>query len=34
MHLYRIAQEAVANAVRHSGATQVVISLLMEGNYP
>lgn len=33
MHLYRIAQEAVANAVRHSGATQVVISLLMEGHY-
>jgi signal transduction histidine kinase len=33
MHLYRIAQEAVANAVRHSGASQVVISLLMEGSY-
>lgn len=33
MHLYRIAQEAVANAVRHSGASQVVISLLMEGNH-
>lgn len=27
MHLYRIAQEAVANAVRHSGATQVTIGL-------
>lgn len=27
MHLYRIAQEAVANAVRHSGATLIVISL-------
>lgn len=27
MHLYRIAQEAVANAVRHSGASEVVISL-------
>ena len=27
MHLYRIAQEAVANAVRHSGAEQVVLSL-------
>ncbi|MBL9145766.1 MAG: sensor histidine kinase [Verrucomicrobiaceae bacterium] len=27
MHLYRIAQEAVANAVRHSGATLIVIAL-------
>lgn len=27
MHLYRIAQEAVANAVRHSGARHVVITL-------
>ncbi|MBE2285355.1 MAG: sensor histidine kinase [Prosthecobacter sp.] len=27
MHLYRIAQEAVANAIRHSGATQLTISL-------
>lgn len=27
MHLYRIAQEAVANAVRHSGATEVLVSL-------
>jgi signal transduction histidine kinase len=27
MHLYRIAQEALANAVRHSGAKRVVISL-------
>jgi signal transduction histidine kinase len=27
MHLYRIAQEAVANAVRHSGATQVTIEM-------
>lgn len=27
MHLYRIAQEAVANAVRHSGATEVLITL-------
>lgn len=27
MHLYRIAQEAVANAIRHSGATHVTISL-------
>lgn len=33
MHLYRIAQEAVANAVRHSGASQVVISLLMAENH-
>lgn len=33
MHLYRIAQEAVANAVRHSGASRVVISLLMEKNH-
>jgi signal transduction histidine kinase len=33
MHLYRIAQEAVANAVRHSGASQVVIFLLMEGHH-
>ena len=31
MHLYRIAQEAVANAVRHSGARQVVLSLLSDG---
>lgn len=28
MHLYRIAQEAVANATRHSGATTITISLL------
>lgn len=27
MHLYRIAQEAVANAVRHSGASRVTIDL-------
>jgi signal transduction histidine kinase len=27
MHLYRIAQEAVANAIRHSGATHLTISL-------
>ena len=32
MHLYRIAQEAVANAVRHSGAQQVVLSLLSNGS--
>ncbi len=31
MHLYRIAQEAVANSVRHSGAQQVVLSLLSNG---
>jgi signal transduction histidine kinase len=28
MHLYRIAQEAVANAIRHSGASTITISLL------
>ena len=28
MHLYRIAQEAVANAVRHSGGTRVELSLV------
>jgi signal transduction histidine kinase len=27
MHLYRIAQEAVANAVRHSGASEITIAL-------
>ena len=27
MHLYRIAQEAVANAVKHSGATEIRISM-------
>ncbi|WP_395740813.1 sensor histidine kinase [Prosthecobacter sp.] len=27
MHLYRIAQEAVANAVKHSAATEIVITL-------
>lgn len=27
MHLYRIAQEAVANAVRHSGATRITVSM-------
>ena len=27
MHLYRIAQEAVANAVRHSGATEITITM-------
>lgn len=31
MHLYRIAQEAVANSVRHSGAREVVLSLLSDG---
>lgn len=30
MHLYRIAQEAVANAVKHSDATQVCISMRLE----
>lgn len=33
MHLYRIAQEAVANAVRHSGATFVAISLEANTSY-
>jgi signal transduction histidine kinase len=28
MHLYRIAQEAVANAIRHSGASTITLSLL------
>ncbi|MFN0079064.1 MAG: ATP-binding protein [Prosthecobacter sp.] len=32
MHLYRIAQEAVANAVRHSSARQIVISLQLTGS--
>ncbi len=32
MHLYRIAQEAVANSVRHSGAREVVLSLLSDGS--
>ena len=32
MHLYRIAQEAVANAVRHGEAAEVVIAVKMVGN--
>lgn len=32
MHLYRISQEAVANAVKHSGATQITISLDATGS--
>jgi len=32
MHLYRIAQEAVANAVRHSGATEMQISTRLSGD--
>jgi signal transduction histidine kinase len=31
MHLYRIAQEAVANAVRHSGAHEITINLKKTG---
>ncbi|WP_397383129.1 ATP-binding protein [Prosthecobacter sp.] len=30
MHLYRIAQEAVANAVKHSGATEVQVTMKLE----
>lgn len=32
MHLYRIAQEAVANAVRHGEAAEVVIAVKMDGD--
>ena len=32
MHLYRIAQEALANAVRHGGARQVVLSVVADRN--
>jgi signal transduction histidine kinase len=32
MHLYRIAQEALANAVRHSEASQITIVVTVEGN--
>ena len=32
MHLYRIAQEALANAVRHSEASQIDILVAMEGS--
>lgn len=30
MHLYRIVQEAVANAVKHSGATEVYVAMKLE----
>lgn len=30
MHLYRIAQEAVANAVKHSGATEIYVAMKLE----
>lgn len=32
MHLYRIAQEAVANAVKHSGATEITLATKLEGS--
>jgi signal transduction histidine kinase len=31
LHLYRVAQEAIANAVKHSGATRLMITLREEG---
>jgi PAS domain S-box-containing protein len=31
VHLYRIAQEAIGNAFKHSGATAIVVSLLQRG---
>ena len=31
MHLYRIAQEAVANAVKHSGTAEVTVSVVVSG---
>jgi signal transduction histidine kinase len=31
-HLYRIAQEAISNAVRHGGATDVAISVAVQGS--
>ena len=33
MHLFRIAQEAVANAVKHSGAREVILSLLPDNDH-
>ncbi len=33
MHLYRIAQEAVSNAVKHSGATEITVSTRMTGDW-
>lgn len=32
LHSYRIAQKAIANSLRHTGATQIIISLFEEGN--
>ncbi|MGV3531757.1 MAG: ATP-binding protein [Chthoniobacteraceae bacterium] len=32
LHLYRVAQEAVANAVKHSGATRILITFREEGD--
>jgi signal transduction histidine kinase len=29
-HLFRIAQEAINNALKHSGATRIIVSLLLE----
>ncbi len=31
MHLYRIAQEAVANAVKHSGASEITVAMKLSG---
>lgn len=33
MHLYRIAQEAVANAVKHSGATEIHIAMKLDDDW-
>jgi signal transduction histidine kinase len=33
MHLYRIAQEAVSNAVKHSGATEIAVATKLTGDW-